>query len=212
MCNSSNVSAYIQHDLLWMKLSSQQLSRTFPLNCCAAIKNENISFFLKTTLFMESNLLECAWERRMESDIFRLPYWSIRSSLDHHALCYLQGSTKGFFCLSAEGTQLEACCGPLPQRDVLRDWPLFQSRTETNRLGLPLPLYSVVICIYNFVTFTHFRSITWLLPLIFTGSSFAKNLWLTAWSRVNMQQNGGLMTVFYVMIKNPLLVAGNKPV
>ena len=29
----------------------------------------------------------------------------------------------------------------------------------------------------------------WLLPLIFTGASYAENIWLTVWSEVNMQQN-----------------------
>ena len=43
------------------------------------------------------------------------------------------------------------------------------------------------ICIYHFKTPTHFRSTTWLLPLIFTGASCAENLSLTARSRVNMQ-------------------------
>ena len=46
----------------------------------------------------------------------------------------------------------------------------------------------VGIFIYHFIIPPHFRSTTWLLPLIFTGASCEENLWLTVRSRVNMQQ------------------------
>ena len=68
--------------------------------------------------------------------------------------------------------------------EVLSDWlGLFWPRDC-------LPVSQIGICIYHFITPTHFQSTMWLLPLIFTDASCAENLWLTARSRVNMQQTG----------------------
>ena len=100
----------------------------------------------------------------------RLPYWSITfSSLDYTTLCYLQS--------------LKFSLPMRPIQPVLTRRPWF----SICRLDLPLqvetdsrlwPLISHVgICLYAFITPTHFQSTTWLFLLLFTGASFAKNLW-----------------------------------
>ena len=53
---------------------------------------------------------------------------------------------------------------------------------------LTLSVSHVGIYIYHFMTPTHFRSTTWLLPLIFRVASCAENLWLTVRSRVSRQK------------------------
>ena len=92
--------------------------------------------------------------------------------------------------LARGGGRLASCCyGSL-------------SVGSTDRCKLRLTLHetsriSSGICIYNFITPTHFPSTTWLLPLIFIGASCAKNLWLTAQSRVNMQQINEAFLIFW---------------
>ena len=136
------------------------------------------------------------WERQTDGDEDRLLYWPIHSfSLDHNTLCYLHGLS---FSLSTRRTQplsARALFGPLrPRFSIYRlNW-LLQAETD---FKLRPPLSHLGICIYHFITPTHFPLTTWLLPLIFTGASCAENLWLTARSRVNMKTTvvGALGTV-----------------
>ena len=54
---------------------------------------------------------------------------------------------------------------------------------------LTLTVSHVGICIYHFITPTLFQTTTWLLPLTLTSAFCSENLWLTARSWVNRQQN-----------------------
>ena len=122
-----------------------------------------------------------------------LPHWSITSSLDHTMLCYLRGLTEPF-CFSAVGEGGYWPGGPL--------WTALLDATQRGtqpHAGAPVTAswdwLSQTACISwghlhisTFITPTHFRSTTWLLPTIFIGVACAENLWLTARSRVNMQQ------------------------
>ena len=65
----------------------------------------------------------------------------------------------------------------LPTQLISPNWDWLKTKTPVSHMG---------ICIYHFITPTHFRSTTWLLPVIFTGASWAENLWLTAQSRANI--------------------------
>ena len=68
--------------------------------------------------------------RWMETAIF----WSITSSLDHTMLCYLQGLTRHFFCLSAGGYSTKSpllvavgCCpSGVPSRSLSFLWLAYQ--------------------------------------------------------------------------------------
>ena len=88
------------------------------------------------------------------------------------------------------GPRLESAWPPavtvlyLPTRLTTVSW---HWQTPTHPDGQPIS--HAGICIYHFVTSTHFRSTIWLLPLIFIGASSVENLWLTVRSKVSMQHN-----------------------
>ena len=96
---------------------------------------------------------------------WRLPHWPI-TSLDHTML---------------SATQLKTCCGPLcgmllqqsvqPLTGTLHDWPNLFWLQSWDWFKTETPLSHVDICIYHFITPTHFCSTMWLLPLIYTGES-----------------------------------------
>ena len=126
----------------------------------------------------------CEGDRRAKRDKDRLPHWLTTSSFDNITLCYLQGPTRHFFLLPSR---------PHPALFLLLSsggslWAAASTgysrwlQAETPRL----PLTHVSICIYHFVTPTHFRSTMWLRLLIFTCLSCLENLWSTARSKVNM--------------------------
>ena len=131
------------------------------------------------------------WERQTETNgdkrRQRQLYWPITSSsLDYSPLYYLQSPTYLFY-LSAEGYST----GGLLWAAVPEGSPATHRRTlwlpeSLLTARLRLPVSQVDIFMYHFITPTHFRSTTPLLPLIFTGASSLENLWLTAWSRVNI--------------------------
>ena len=147
----------------------------------------------------------CVWERERErdrpreGDKDRLLYWPITSSLEHTTLGYLQGITSS---LPTWHTKPVIVRGPLdPLRlwfsicrlDTAESWHWLKTQTGCNpHMG---------IYIYHFVTSKHFRSTTWLLPLIFTCVFCLENLRLTAWSRVNMQQLNCLIIQVFVSTK-----------
>ena len=116
------------------------------------------------------------WETETVGGEDRLLSWPITTSSHKHTKAPLRTSAS-----QPEGTQPEARCGPcyrtLPKRgtqpltDALHDWPYADA-----------PVSYVGICIYHFITSTHFRSTTWLLSLIFTGASCVENFWLMAQS------------------------------
>ena len=120
--------------------------------------------------------------RRMEiailtHNLFSWSYNTVLSSSPHIALLLLLGLV-GHSTGSPLWTATPAAGG-------LHDY-LFSSGWKL-RLTARLPVLHVDICIYHFITPTHFRLNAWLLPLIFTGASYAENPRLTARSRVNMQ-------------------------
>ena len=135
---------------------------------------------------------------RTDGDGYRLPYWPINSSsLDHSLLYYLQHPTKNFFSFSAREYSTgglmwivlweAAQVGHSATRWCSPDWPLSSGHELrlTQELASPYPTWASHISFHN----THtFRSTIWRLPLIFTGASWAENLWLTARWRGNMQQ------------------------
>ena len=127
-----------------------------------------------------------------DGDEYRLPYWPITSFLDHTTLCYLQGPTDHFFCFSAKEFSTGGPLSALDPSSVItetgRIWSSRKLRL-TQDSHPDCPLSHVCTYIYPFITPTHFRSTTWLLPLIFRVASCAKNLWLTARSRVKMQHS-----------------------
>ena len=165
-----------------------------------AWRNKHDTNFIKTiTLFILLEVKASAvWGKnrqgRMETATmtryyFSWPYDAVLSSRPDLELLLLLGP---------EGTQPEAHCGQL--WETLPQWgalPL-TGAPLTNRSFLAgssrlTPKLTVLlshegICIYHFITPTHFRLTTWLLPLIFTGASCGENLWLTTQSMVNMQQ------------------------
>ena len=100
-------------------------------------------------------------------------------------LCYLQDLTSSLPTRRTQPVFARGPLGPLaatvlylPTRLTVASWDRLQTATASH----------VGICIYHFITPVHFRSTTWLLPFIFIGASCAENLWLTARSRINMQQ------------------------
>ena len=125
----------------------------------------------------------------------RLQHWPITFSSPYNAtLCYLLGYTY-YFCFSVGRYSTGGLLwdfshqwGAQPLVGAFHDWQnFFWSQAETNS-KLSLTVSQVGKQIYHFITLTHFRWTTSLLPLVFTGMSCAENLWLMAWSRVNMQQ------------------------
>ena len=67
-------------------------------------------------------------------------------------------------------TQLGTPCGPL----ALHQHDSLSARLNCQLTAARLTKSHVGICIYHFTTPTHFRSTTWLLPLIYTGASYAE--------------------------------------
>ena len=147
---------------------------------------------------MESNLLNCVretdWQRETKTDCYTDP-WLLLLTI----YCVIFKAPLSTSSASRPGSGY-SIGGPLWA--VLRDvisvghpaiyWHshdrlnLFWPQAEPVSRLTP-PVSHMNIYIYHFITPTHFRSTTWLLPLIFTGASCAENLWLTAWLRVNMQ-------------------------
>ena len=111
---------------------------------------------------------------------------------------YLPGPTYLFFCFSTFSQPEARCWAAL--------WDAADNGATSHSLALPWmteslliasetdsrlrsPQSDVGICMYDFITPTYFRLTLLLLLLIFTCASCAKNLWLTARSKVNMQQH-----------------------
>ena len=104
-------------------------------------------------------------------------------------------------------SSLGSCWAPaatflyLPSRLTTANWDWLRTELHVSHMG---------ICIYNFITPTHFCSTTWFLLLIFTDASCRENLWLTAWSRVicNIFLNGISIFICYLLSK-PFLLKNN---
>ena len=81
--------------------------------------------------------------------------------------CHAVLSSRPYVSSLTRRTQQGVACGPLaPGQAWLSNYRLLNS-------GDKIPVSQVGICIYHFTTPMHFRSTTWLLPLIYIGSSCA---------------------------------------
>ena len=149
--------------------------------CCAAlIKDETTTLDYKNiTPFIPVEVkASLVWERKMEGrrriqtvllthNFFSWPYHAILSSRSYLKLLVLL--SRGVL----NRRPAVGCCS--------------SGAPSHSRLRLRHSVAHVSICFNHFITPTHFRSTTWLLPLIFTVVFSFENLWLTARSRENMQ-------------------------
>ena len=99
-------------------------------------------------------------------------------------LCYLQGLMSSLPMRHTQPVLTRELLGSLQLQFSIR-WLNWLLQAGTDRLR---PNSHVGICIYHFITPMISIHTMWLLLLIFASASCAKNLWLTAQSRVNMQQ------------------------
>ena len=90
-------------------------------------------------------------------------------------------STGGSLWATATAGHLATCCCSYDSKLRLTDWDSY-CQISSGHLHI------------LFHNAHHFHPTTWLLPLIFTGASCAENLWLMAWSRINMQHVGPSLT------------------
>ena len=130
------------------------------------------------------------WERRRRMETATLtnnflswPHHTVLSSRTHLALLIFSREY-------STGGSVRCCRNGAPSHSIALLWLtefLWPQAETDSRLRLTLPVSLVGIWIHHFITPTHFRSTTWLLPLFFTCAYCAENLWLTALSRVNMQ-------------------------
>ena len=108
-------------------------------------------------------------------NFFSWPYHTVLSSRPY--LSFFQLQPLGWGVLNWRQT-VGHCPGRLSRHSPMLPW-LTQDR-------LTQPISYVGICIYYFITSTHFRSTIWLLLLIFAGVFCAENLWLIIRSKVTM--------------------------
>ena len=106
--------------------------------------------------------------------------WIQTTLLTNNFSFYLKGPTK-HFCFSASGVLNQRPAVGHCLSGVLSHL-LVLSMTDQISSGykIRLTISHVGICIYPFITATHFHWTMWLFPV-------QKNLWLMAWSKVNMQ-------------------------
>ena len=116
-------------------------------------------------------------------NFFSWPYYAVLSSRPHLALLLL-----GQRVLNREPAVgcITACHSAIRWCSSWRNESLLAARLRPTQ-DPAWPLCHVGICIYHLITHTHFCLTTCLRPLIFIGVSFAENLRLMAWPRVNMQ-------------------------
>ena len=121
-------------------------------------------------------------QRRMDRDGGRRRQTAILTnnffSWPYHTVLFSRSDVFSSDKTYSTGPRQEATCPPLQLRFSI-------CQAEIDRLRLPVS--RVGICIHHFITHTHFRSTTWLILLFLICASCTENLWLTARSRVNMQ-------------------------
>ena len=124
-------------------------------------------------------------ERRTKlgTDYNRLLHLSITSSsyLDHSTLCYLRDSTDQLFCFSAGVAQPEVLCGPQAPVGCFQ-WLQSSSDLAFTDSKSSKHLHILFHKAYKF----------WYNPAIFFRFFTQVRLWLTAWSRVNMQHSNSV--------------------
>ena len=150
-------------------------------NFCNVIK-KNKSFKKKQK---KNNLYIDKVQKETNGDCHIGPWFLLLLAIQHYVIFKAPLSTSASQLVGySTGSPLpQQSAQPLGSALVTASWDWL--KTESPKLTLPVS--HMGICIYHFITPTHFRSTTWLLLLIFTGASCAENLWLTTQSRVNIQ-------------------------